>query len=143
VRLDDGSVVESEVVVVGIGVAPNTGWLTDQGLNIDDGGRHDETLAAARAWSGAATSPDGGAPGTASSVRVVHWETAVADGPRRRRFRVLHRARRPPGGGCSIRCPWFWSDQYDRKIQLSGRSAIDDDVEVVIGSLEDRRFVAL
>ena len=39
--------------------------------------------------------------------------------------------------------PWFWSDQYDRKIQLAGRSGADDDVEVVIGSIEEHRFVAL
>jgi 3-phenylpropionate/trans-cinnamate dioxygenase ferredoxin reductase subunit len=39
--------------------------------------------------------------------------------------------------------PWFWSDQYDRKIQLAGRSGADDDLEVVHGSVEERRFVAL
>ncbi len=39
--------------------------------------------------------------------------------------------------------PWFWSDQYDRKIQLAGRSSADDVVEIVEGSLEERRFVAL
>jgi 3-phenylpropionate/trans-cinnamate dioxygenase ferredoxin reductase subunit len=39
--------------------------------------------------------------------------------------------------------PWFWSDQYDRKIQLAGRSSADDDVVVVDGSVEERRFVAI
>jgi 3-phenylpropionate/trans-cinnamate dioxygenase ferredoxin reductase subunit len=39
--------------------------------------------------------------------------------------------------------PWFWSDQYDRKIQLAGRSSADDDVQIVDGSIEERRFVAL
>ncbi|MGZ4717918.1 MAG: oxidoreductase C-terminal domain-containing protein, partial [Acidimicrobiales bacterium] len=39
--------------------------------------------------------------------------------------------------------PWFWSDQYDRKIQLAGRSSADDEVEVVIGSTDEHRFVAL
>ncbi len=39
--------------------------------------------------------------------------------------------------------PWFWSDQYDRKIQLSGVAGPDDAVEVVAGSVEERRFVAL
>ena len=39
--------------------------------------------------------------------------------------------------------PWFWSDQYDRKIQLAGRSAGADEVRVVDGSTEERRFVAL
>jgi hypothetical protein len=39
--------------------------------------------------------------------------------------------------------PWFWSDQYDRKIQLAGRSAGADEVRVVDGSTDERRFVAL
>jgi 3-phenylpropionate/trans-cinnamate dioxygenase ferredoxin reductase subunit len=39
--------------------------------------------------------------------------------------------------------PWFWSDQYDRKIQLAGWSGADHDVEVVHGSTDERRFVAL
>jgi hypothetical protein len=39
--------------------------------------------------------------------------------------------------------PWFWSDQYDRKIQLAGHPGPDDQVEVVLGSVEDHRFVAL
>ncbi len=39
--------------------------------------------------------------------------------------------------------PWFWSDQYDRKIQLAGRARHDDTVEVVTGSLAERRFAAI
>ena len=39
--------------------------------------------------------------------------------------------------------PFFWSDQYDRKIQLAGRVRPDDDLEVVAGAIADRRFCAL
>ena len=39
--------------------------------------------------------------------------------------------------------PFFWSDQYDRRIQFLGRAAPGDAVEVVAGSVEDRTFVAL
>jgi 3-phenylpropionate/trans-cinnamate dioxygenase ferredoxin reductase subunit len=39
--------------------------------------------------------------------------------------------------------PFFWSDQYDRKIQLAGRVRPTDQIEVVAGSLEERRFCAL
>jgi 3-phenylpropionate/trans-cinnamate dioxygenase ferredoxin reductase subunit len=39
--------------------------------------------------------------------------------------------------------PWFWSDQYDRKLQVAGRTGADCDVEVVAGSVEDRKFLAL
>ena len=47
VRLSDGSVVEAEVVVVGIGVVPNTEWLEGSGLTIDNGVVCDETCLAA------------------------------------------------------------------------------------------------
>ena len=40
--------------------------------------------------------------------------------------------------------PWFWSDQYDRKLQLAGRPRPDDEVRAWSqGSLDERRFVAL
>ena len=39
--------------------------------------------------------------------------------------------------------PWFWSDQYDRKIQLAGRIRPDDEMRIVTGSVEERRFAAL
>jgi hypothetical protein len=39
--------------------------------------------------------------------------------------------------------PYFWSDQYDTKIQLVGHPTPGDEVRVVHGSIEDRRFVAL
>ena len=56
---------------------------------------------------------------------------------------LLADRRRDRAPSRSTRCPWFWSDQYDRKIQLAGRSGADDDVEVVHGSTDERRFVAL
>ena len=39
--------------------------------------------------------------------------------------------------------PFFWSDQYDRRIQFLGRAAADDEVLVVSGSIEERSFVVL
>jgi Reductase C-terminal len=39
--------------------------------------------------------------------------------------------------------PFVWSDQYDVKIQVVGCIRGDDEVEVVDGSLDERRFVAL
>ena len=39
--------------------------------------------------------------------------------------------------------PFVWSDQYDRKIQTVGHFRGDDEMEVVHGSLEERRFVAV
>ncbi len=39
--------------------------------------------------------------------------------------------------------PFVWSDQYDVKIQVVGHVRGDDDVEIVDGSLDEHRFVAV
>jgi hypothetical protein len=39
--------------------------------------------------------------------------------------------------------PWFWTDQYDRKLQLAGRVGPSDTMAVVDGLLDDRRFAVL
>ena len=39
--------------------------------------------------------------------------------------------------------PWFWSDQYDRKIQMSSRIGLDDEMHIVTGSLAERCFAAI
>ena len=75
-------------------------------------------------------------------MRVEHWENAQAQGEHAAR-RLLAELDGAPGEPYAP-VPWFWSDQYDRKIQLAGRSsAADDVVQVVDGSIEDRQFVAL
>ncbi len=69
-------------------------------------------------------------------MRVEHWENAQEQGAHAARCLLGHVEPYRP-------VPWFWSDQYDRKIQLAGRSSADDVVQVVDGSIEERRFVAL
>ncbi|MEY2422065.1 MAG: hypothetical protein QOI95_2132 [Acidimicrobiaceae bacterium] len=136
IRLTDGSTLEADVAVVGVGVAPNTGWLEGSGLTIDNGVVCDATCLAA---------PDVVAAGDIARwpnnrfgevMRVEHWENAQEQG--------AHAARRLLGQLEPYQpVPWFWSDQYDRKIQLAGRSSADDEVQIVDGSVEERRFVAL
>lgn len=139
VRLTDDTTVDAEVVVVGIGVIPNTDWLAGSGLLIEDGVLCDETTLAAPgvvACGDVARWPN---PLFGETMRVEHWEHALDMG--------AHAARRllagDVGGEPFAPVPFFWSDQYDRKIQLAGRVRPTDDVEVVAGSIEDRRFCAL
>ena len=70
-------------------------------------------------------------------MRVEHWDNAAAQG--------THAARRLLDAevGPFTPVPWFWSDQYDRKIQLAGRVRPDDEVRVVNGSVDERRFAAI
>ena len=141
VALADGTTVDCEVVVIGIGVSVNTGWLEGSGLTLDDGVVCDETLVAAPGVVAAgdiARYPSGR---FGQLLRVEHWEHAIQGGEAAAK-RLLADARgEAPGRFDPV--PWFWSDQYDRKIQLAGRPAPDDEVRVVVGSTEELRFVAL
>jgi NADPH-dependent 2,4-dienoyl-CoA reductase/sulfur reductase-like enzyme len=74
-------------------------------------------------------------------MRVEHWTNAAEQGAVAA-SNLLAEARGEPGEPYSP-VPFFWSDQYDRRIQFLGRSAPDDDVVVVSGSIEERSFVAL
>ena len=139
VQLTDETVVDADLVVVGIGVVPNTAWLHGSGLLIEDGVLCDDTTSAAPgvvACGDVARWPN---PLFGEVMRVEHWEHALDMG--------AHAARRLLAGDGPgepfAPVPFFWSDQYDRKIQLAGRVRPTDQIEVVAGSLDDRRFCAL
>jgi len=141
VRLDDGSTVEADIVVVGVGVAPVTDWLDGSGLVLDNGIVCDETLLAA--------------PGIVAAGDVARWPNPMFDGEV---MRLEHWTNAAEQGVAAARrllvaegdaadayapVPFVWSDQYDRKIQTVGHFRGDDEMEVVYGSLDERRFVAV
>jgi NADPH-dependent 2,4-dienoyl-CoA reductase/sulfur reductase-like enzyme len=142
VRLADGSAVDAEAVVVGVGVTPATGWLEGSGLTLDDGVVCDETCLAAPGVVAAGDLARWRNPRFGEVMRLEHWENAQDQG--------AHAARRLLAGDAATvethafaPVPWFWSDQYDRKIQVAGRTGSDADVAIVEGSTEERKFVAL
>ena len=139
VHLADGSTIEAEVVVVGIGVSPATAWLEGSGLRLDDGVVCDSTCAAAPGVVAAGDVARWDHP-RHGSIRVEHWDNAVEQGVHAGQTLLAHL-----GGGTGepfAPVPWFWSDQYDRKLQLAGRPSADSSVEVVEGSIEERKFLA-
>lgn len=139
VRLDDGSTVDADVVVVGVGVEPATDWLEGSGITVDNGVVCDETLVAA--------------PGIVSAGDVCRWPNPLFDGES---MRLEHWTNAGEQGIAAARrlladddtaapfapVPFVWSDQYDLKIQVTGHVRGDDTVEVVDGSLDEFRFVA-
>jgi NADPH-dependent 2,4-dienoyl-CoA reductase/sulfur reductase-like enzyme len=139
VRLADGSVVDADLVVVGIGAIPSTGWLESSGLEINNGVVCDATCA---------TKADGVVAagdvarwyheGYGEPVRIEHWTNAVeqADAVA---ARLLDGPDVPPFSPV----PFVWSDQFALKIQAAGTIRPDDELYVAHGSLEERRFVAL
>ena len=143
VRLADGSVVPSDVVVVGIGVAPNTAWLESSGLELRDGIVCDATLnvgvPGVYAAGDCARWPNG-AFADHEEMRVEHWTNAAEQGAAAARNLLAMAAGGEPEPFVSV--PFFWSDQFESRIQFVGRAHGDDEVHVFAGSL-DGAFAAL
>jgi 3-phenylpropionate/trans-cinnamate dioxygenase ferredoxin reductase subunit len=141
VRLDNGELIAADVVVLGLGVVPNTEWLIESGLSLSDGIVCDATCLAAPGVVAAGDVARWQSLRYGQSLRVEQWTHAAEQGE--------YAARRLLAGstGTSLPAfdpvPYFWSDQYDRKIQFAGRATPTDDFVVVDGGLTDERFVAL
>jgi len=143
VTLADGGVVPADVIVVGIGVAPATGWLESSGLELRDGVVCDPTLATPL--------PGVFAAGDLArwpnelygeEMRIEHWTNAAEQGAHAARnlLAVLE-------GGTPVPytpVPFVWSDQHRHRIQVLGRPATTaaDRVEVVVGDPAAHRFLA-
>lgn len=138
VILSDGSALLADVVVVGIGVAPATSWLQGSGLRVDDGVKCDERLFAAPGIVAAGDLARWPHRAIGKEIRVEHWQVAAEAGVAAARS-LLHGTKAPPFEPV----PYFWSDQYGARIQMLGLPAPDDELVVVDGDLESRRFVAL
>ena len=137
--LSDGSRIDADVVVVGIGVTPNTEWLERSGLTIDNGivcngsGEAAPDVYAAGDVARVANRWHGDSP------RIEHWTNAVEQ--------AVHAAENalagPEASTSFSSVPYFWSDQYDRRIQFIGRGPPHDEIVIIDGSLADRRLTAL
>ncbi|CAB4993183.1 MAG: NAD(P)/FAD-dependent oxidoreductase [Actinobacteria bacterium] len=132
--------VECDLILLAVGAAPVTQWLEGSGLTLDDGVVCDATLLAAP---GVVCAGDvarwpnplfGG-----ESMRVEHWTNAVEQG--------MHAAKRLLSDDDSApefsTVPFVWSEQYGIKIQAAGRFSGEDRMEVVHGSTDDARLVAI
>ncbi len=137
VRLDDGSALAADLVVVGIGVVPEVGWLEGSGLRLRDGVVCDASCAAGPPEVVAAGDvARWHNPRFGEEMRVEHWTHAVEQ--------AEACARQLLGAGEPFApVPYVWSDQYDRKLQIAGRVGDGDDLRVVQGSFEERRFVVI
>jgi 3-phenylpropionate/trans-cinnamate dioxygenase ferredoxin reductase subunit len=134
VVLNDGTELDTDLVVVGIGSHPATGWLEGAGIEVDNGVVCDAA--------GRASAPHVWAIGDVASwrntvghqVRVEHWSN-VAD-----QARALVPAMLGQDAPAAVTVPYFWSDQYDVKIQCLGEPEATDTVHVVED--DGRKFLA-
>ncbi len=134
VVLSDGTELDADLVVVGIGSRPATEWLQGSGIELDNGVVCDDA--------GRTGAPHVWAIGDVASwrhpvghqVRVEHWSN-VADQARVMVPAILGKEIPP-----TVTVPYFWSDQYDVKIQCLGEPQADDTVHVVED--DGRKFLA-
>ncbi|BDM70994.1 pyridine nucleotide-disulfide oxidoreductase [Streptomyces nigrescens] len=153
VRLADGgggggvTRLAADTVLLAIGSTPAVGWLGDDpALDTTDGLRCDAYCAAA--------------PGIYAAGDVARWEHPVHGRP----LRIEHRMNATEQGMAAARnllaelaadgadpqerrpfapVPYFWSDQYDLKIQAYGPTAGADRVETPVLDRAGRRVLAL
>lgn len=137
VRLIDGSLLPADVVVLGLGTAPETGWLVDSGLDLRDGVVCDGYLAA-RGAEGVFAVGDVARwrhPRYGEDVRVEHWtnavETAAVVAANLTGTPTVHDA-----------LPYVWTDQLGARLQVFGQVRPQDELRVVFGDL-DGAFVAV
>ncbi|MGO4394207.1 NAD(P)/FAD-dependent oxidoreductase [Variovorax sp. M-6] len=136
VELDDGRRIDCDLVVLGIGVLPNAELAQQAGLAVDNGivvdmlGRTSAPrVLAAGDVANMALPP---APGAPARVRLESIQ-AANDGARALASLIVGHER-----PCTA-VPWFWSDQFDLKFQMTGLPAQGDEV-VLRGDMASDRF---
>jgi NADPH-dependent 2,4-dienoyl-CoA reductase/sulfur reductase-like enzyme len=140
VLLDDGRSLPADIVVLGIGAVPCTGWLEGSGVALGDGVRcgADGTTSVP----GVVAVGDCAAwydPAAAVHRRIEHWAGAKERAP-------AAVAALLTGGAAPFappRPPYFWSDQYGVRIQFAGHAEHADTVTVEDGAPADRSFLAV
>jgi 3-phenylpropionate/trans-cinnamate dioxygenase ferredoxin reductase component len=130
-----GATIPCELVVVGVGMRPADAWLRGAGLALGDGVLVDafcETSAQGIFAAGDVANWPYGPSG--ERVRLEHYDNALRQGEAAARNMLGQR--RP-----FTSVPYFWSDQYDMKLQYVGHAHAEDQV-VLRGRLADGPFMA-
>jgi NADPH-dependent 2,4-dienoyl-CoA reductase/sulfur reductase-like enzyme len=135
VELDDSSLLEADLVLVAVGSTPAIGWLADSGVPLGNGVECDDRCQAA--------------PGIYAAGDVACWYNPLFG----TRMRLEHRMNATEQGIAVAGnllgddqpfepVPFFWTDQYDTKIQAYGIFPPDAECRIVSGDPADRKFTA-
>ncbi|WP_411146800.1 NAD(P)/FAD-dependent oxidoreductase [Streptomyces sp. x-80] len=135
VRLTNGMALDADLVLVAIGSVPGTAWLAGSGLSLSNGVDCDALCRAA--------------PGIVAAGDVASWAH-----PELGRIRVENRTNATEQAAAAARAllgkgsayapiPFFWTDQYDVRIQAYGFVPEDAEPAVVVGDPAEGKFAAL
>jgi len=136
VALADGGELPADIVIAGIGVTPETTLAQHSGLTIDNGIVTDSECRT--------SDPHIFAVGDCAARPMAHFDNRVC------RLESVHNAVEgakivaavlTAGKAHNVEAPWFWSDQYDLKLQIAGLFQGYDHV-VFRGVMADRSFAA-
>ena len=134
VELTDGSTLKADLVVVAVGASPAVEWLAGSGLPQGNGIECDTRCRTA--------------PGVYAAGDVARWHNGHFDTRMRLEHRMNATEQAMAVAGNLLGAdkafepiPYFWSDQYDARIQAYGIFPENADVTVLHGELADRKFV--
>lgn len=136
IETTDGDLIPADFVVVGVGIIPNTELASAAGIEVNDGIVVDDRCQTADP----AIYAVGDCTLHPNSIygRYLRLESVQ---------NAVEQAKTAANNICGVethysQVPWFWSDQYDLKLQIAGLSAGYDDV-VIRGNPVDRSFACL
>ena len=145
ITLGNGETIAADVVIVGIGVAPATQWCETSGLTIRDGIVCNENLCAGPEnvfvagdvlrWPNALFSD------VEADMRVEHWTNAAEQGAfaAKNLLASLNGTEQEPYAAV----PFFWSDQFEARVQCLGRPSANAQVDIVDGSVAEGKWCAI
>lgn len=145
VALSNGENIPADVVIVGIGVSPATEWLNGSGLTVRDGVVCDANLCAGPQNVFAAGDvlrwPNTLFADVEQDMRVEHWTNAAEQGAHAATnlLATLNNTEMSPYAAV----PFFWSDQFDARIQCLGRPSATAQIDVVAGNPADGKWCAI
>ena len=134
-RLAGGEIIACDTALTGIGIIPNTELAEAAGLRVENGIIVDENARTSDPHiyaAGDCTVRPLAAYRRTGRLESVH--NAIEQG----KLAAAAIAGKPAP---ALDCPWFWSDQYDLKLQIAGLSSGHDEL-VLRGDPADRKFAA-
>jgi 3-phenylpropionate/trans-cinnamate dioxygenase ferredoxin reductase component len=147
-HLDDGTTLDVDVAVVALGAMRNTEWLRDSGLGAGPRGVACDAGCRVFDMYGIVTDDIFAAGDVARSphplfgfefLALEHWSNAVVQAEVAAHNMVRTESERRP----YLHVPTFWSFQFGVSIKSVGVPSLGEEVVVVQGSTDERRFVAL
>ncbi|WP_211265872.1 NAD(P)/FAD-dependent oxidoreductase [Actinacidiphila oryziradicis] len=135
VELGDGTTLPADIVVLTLGSTPATGWLTGSGLNLGNGVECDALCQAAPGIYAAGDVASWPNPHFGTRMRLEHRMNATEQ--------AMAAAGNLLGDAAPFApVPYFWTDQYDTRIQAYGIFPPDADLRIAYGTASDGQFTA-